>query len=149
MLSGIKDFILKKTGLDYIEIMLLIMILIFLIIIIVESVKFSKETNDTIKNKHKNIIITCSVFNTILLSMFIYLMYTKYTDSQKSIAYKLIALSTLPKKEETLKEASNLCNKLFNKAEKGVRDQFFDMKKKRPVEEVRNMCFNYARALTQ
>ena len=54
-----------------------------------------------------------------------------------------------PKKEETLEVASNLCDKLFNKADKEVRDQFFDMKKKRPVEEVRNMCFNYARSIAE
>lgn len=139
-------FISEKTGLDNIPIVLLSGFLMCLLIVIVESVKFSKETDENVKKNRKNTIISFSVYSAILLSLVIYLV---YSNSQKSIAYKLMALSTLPKKEETLKEASNLCDKLFNKAESEVRDQFFDMKKKRPIEEVRNMCFNYARSLAQ
>jgi hypothetical protein len=140
------DFISEKTGLDHIPIVLLSGFLMCLLIVVIESVKFSKETDENVKKNRKNTIISFSVYSVILLSIFIYLV---YSNSQKSIAYKLIALSTLPKKEETLKEASTLCDKLFNKAESGVRDQFLDMKNKRPVEEVRNICFNYARSLAQ
>lgn len=140
------DFISEKTGLGHTSIILLVAFLMSIMIVIVESVKFSKEKDETIKNNRKNTLITFSVLSFVLLSTSVYLI---YNNSQKSIAYKLIALSGKPKKEETLLEASKLCDKLFNKAEKGVKDQFFDMKKKRPVEEVRNMCFNYARSLTQ
>lgn len=144
----VEDLILlisNKTNLEPLSLCLLSLFFILFISLIIDSVKLSKENNQTAKIIYRNNVIALSIFSMLSLAGFVYM---QFQNSQKSIAYKLLALSSQPKTEKTLEVASNLCDKLFNKSEKGIRDQFFDMKQKRPIEETRNMCFNYARSLT-
>ena len=134
--------------------LIIIFILILLIIgtIVYNLVRLSKQMynkDNEVKSFVKTKIYLLSIILIILISVIIYLSYLIYTNSQKAIAHQLILLGSEKKTPTMLEKADNLCEKLFEKAsDKGIRDQFFDMKNKRPIEEVRNMCYNYARSLT-
>lgn len=145
-LENMIKLVSDKTNINVFPLMLLALFIVLFISLIVESVSFSKEVNQSAKVVYRNNVITLSVFSTLSLCLFLYLQF--FQNSQKNIAYRLMALSSQPKTDETLNIASKLCDDLFNKSDKGIRDQFFDMKQKRPVEETRNMCFSYARTLT-
>lgn len=145
-LENMMKLVSDKTNINVYPLMMLALFSVLFISLIIESVNFSKEVNQSAKVIYRNNVITLSVFSTLSLCLFLYLQF--FQNSQKNIAYRLMALSSQSKTDETLTVASKLCDDLFNKSDKGIRDQFFEMKQKRPVEETRNMCFSYARTLT-
>lgn len=124
-------------------IMLINIISIILMIIYVN--KYKKETDETKKKSLKKtrdifIGIFAGVISLSLLIGFIGYKLKRSAD-KKILAQKLIDLGTKPKSDEVFKDYDSSCNIMFEKSgDKEMYKQFLDMKGKRPIEEVRNLC---------
>jgi hypothetical protein len=113
------------------------------------GVKISSETNTEKKDSYKfkrNVSIVITIIFFIFLSA---IGYNMYRNTQKSIANRLLDVSTKEKNEYYMAKADALCDKMFSKAtDREIYRQYKEMKANRPVSESRNLCNNYAKQIT-
>lgn len=102
------------------------------------SIYIRKDT-DKESRKYKNMELSRYILITILVIYTIYIIYY-YSSKEQHIARKMLNI----KGKQHEKKFDKLCEKLFS-LKPTLYEQFKQMKKNRPITELRTLCGNHAK----